>query len=171
MPLDIAFWCTVYVHCHPGYQGSLLHMTCFSFPPPSAAAAAAYGGVVAEAPPLCHAFARRSPQRLADKCTSIHNTCGGGFIYRLANSPPRPRRNTNSVLHQFKCVMSPTWTCASTYHIYDMLRHIAGPGKISEPGNGRTAVESFIINEGSNFQHCFPIENYRSIRDVVEPED
>lgn len=79
-------------------------------------------------PYLC---TRRSPQRLPDKCTLIHNTCGRG-LYIDSLIPPRPHCNMNSMLHQFKCVMSPTRTDSSTYHIYDMLQHIAGQGKISD---------------------------------------
>lgn len=76
-------------------------------------------------PCLC---TRRSPQRLPDKCTLIHNTCDGG-LYIDSLIPPRPHCNMNSMLHQFKCVMSPRQTGSSTYHIYDMLQHIAGPRK------------------------------------------
>lgn len=79
-------------------------------------------------PCLC---TQRSPQRLPDKCTLIHNTCATG-LYIDPLIPPRPHCNMNSMLHQFKCEMSPTWTGSSTYHIYDMLRHIAGQGKYQE---------------------------------------
>lgn len=79
-------------------------------------------------PCLC---TRRSPKRLPDKCTLIHNTCDGG-LYIDSLIPPRPRCNMNFMLHQFKCVMSPIRAGSSTYHIYDMLQHIAGPRKISE---------------------------------------
>lgn len=58
MPLVIPSKCTVHVNCHPGYQSSLLCMTCFSFPSPSAAAASVNWAVVAAAPLLCHACAR-----------------------------------------------------------------------------------------------------------------
>lgn len=73
-------------------------------------------------PCLC---TQRSPQRLPDKCTLIHNTCGTG-LYIDPLILPRPHCNMNSMLHQFKYAMSPAWTGSSTYHIYDMLQPIAG---------------------------------------------
>lgn len=57
MPLVILSSCTVQVYYNPGYQSSLLCMTCFSFPSPSAAAASVYWDVVAAASMLCHACA------------------------------------------------------------------------------------------------------------------
>lgn len=110
-------------------------------------------------PRLC---TQRSPRRLPDKCTLIHNTCGAG-LYIDSLIPPRPRCNMNSMLHQFKCVMSPAWTGSSTYHIYDMLQHIAGQGKISG-AEIKVRLETdrsgfFIINEGRCVQDCLPIEN------------
>lgn len=114
-------------------------------------------------PCLC---TRRSPQRLPDKCTLIHNTCDGG-LYIDSLIPPRPHCNMNSMLHQFKCVMSPRQTGSSTYHIYDMLQHIAGPGKNIRSWKKKKEwlwlglCGFFIINEESNFQARLPIENYR----------
>ncbi len=64
MPLVIPSQCTVLDYCYPAYQGSLLCVTCFSFPSPGGAAAAAaaastHWAAVAAAPPLRHACARR----------------------------------------------------------------------------------------------------------------
>lgn len=112
-------------------------MTCFSFPWSQCSSSSISSSIsipgccgcsTAALPCLC---SRRSPQRLPDKCTLIHNTCGEG-LYIDSLIPPRPHCNMNSMLHQFKCVMSLGRTGSSTYHIYDMLQHIAGAGKISE---------------------------------------
>ena len=173
MPLVIRSSWTAHVYCHPSYQSSLLCMTCFSFPSSSAPSGVSILGCcgcsATALPCLC---APRSPKRLPDKCTLIHNTRDGG-LYIDSLIPPRPRCNMNFILHQFKCVMSPTRTGSSTYHIYDMLQHIARPGKISEAEKKKVRLwvdqcGFFIINEETSSLSCFPIENYQSIPDVVK---
>lgn len=84
------------------------------------------GAVVAAAPtalPSC-LCTQRSPQWLSDKCTLIHNTCSWG-LYIDSLIPLWPQCNMNSMLYQFKCVMTPARTGSTTYHIYDK----AGPEK------------------------------------------
>ena len=114
-------------------------------------------------PCLC---TRRSPQRLPDKCTWIHNTCGRGLYIDLL-IPPRPHCDMNSMLHQFKCVMSPTRTGSSTYHIYDMVQHIAGKGQIWEAVK-KDHYEWISVDLSLLMKivvpGCFPTENYLACR-------
>lgn len=132
-----------------------------------------YCGYSATASP--YPCTKGSPQRLSDKCTLIHNTCRGLYIDGLI--PPRPHCNMNSTERQFKCVMSPTRTRSSTYHIYDMLRHIAGPEKIWKAGerkkirimSGPVWTFSLLMRrQWSRFQGGFFVTRYLSLLNVAE---
>lgn len=160
MPLVILCSCTVHVSCNPADQSCLLCMTCFSFPVSLGSSCISilgwFGCSVTALPCLC---TRWSPQRLPDKCTLIHNTCGGG-LYIDWLIPPWPHCDMNSVLHQFKCVVSPThtplliiyMTCSST---------LLGWGKYQKS----TIIVRLNINEESRQWVFFPTENYWTVPD------